>query len=765
MPPVVWTHRAERRLQTLLIRVDGGHHGLAGRVEDINQQLAGAFPAAHAVIVLDFYSGFRTRRGEHILLVDIRGDAECGTSIVKLADDQERLQRELSAWRSCTPICFAGNAVFMRLEARPTNETPPRLVLIYQDAQQHIGTDEIIWLETAVLRSVQFGAPDPRSVINAIADLYSQLGRVLYPAARIEAPDATGITLHPTQTPNNRHRGDEALAHSGEGRQQELAVFPPEFCDSPPNNARHRLDRALANWSNSSGPVEVRQQVSAAFPPEFGEYIDPVDYVQFLMAELDAGTPAASVLPRVLRGPAHGDMHGRNVLVGVEDNCAGSVAVYDYEHMSCDNLLAWDFVKMETELKIRALEGIVPPGRLAAFAACVEGFEARLAQLTHTCRETGVWRVDCNSSSSANAAFDRLAMIVLAIREQADLHLGTRRKRYRDWLHEYYFLLACYGVWTVTYDNQNERERTAAIVSAGVAAALYELGRPGNERGDGMSDTVQTLLAHRFPGYQELLRVVRRWNRTGSPGDENRRRAEELLSVLIDRYPTALHVWYEWAFAVRNQPTVALDRLARIDRQFHGRLDEDTYSLWGRCYKDKGHVQLDRGLAFPARSAERMLALTEADTEYKQASIQYEKGFKLSGNWFPGINLAFLTFMRAALARDRGLAEESARLLTEARRIAEELLAGSGRWFSHQPDDDIWHPATRGEASVLLGKWEEAIAHYTSAIRQRNALPRHLDSMGGQLRRIIQGYSLLDSPVLSDLAARLPELLSEPTGA
>lgn len=765
MPPVVWTHRAERRLQTLLIRVDAGHHGLAELVGDIDQQLTGAFPAARAVIVLDFYFGFRTRRGEYILLVDIRGDTDCGTCIVKLADDQERLQRELSAWRNCTPIGFAGNAVFMRLDARPTNEGQPRVVLVYQDAQQHIGTDETIWLETAVLRSVQFGAPSTQSVIDSLRELYSQLGRVLYPAARIEAPGSTGITLHPTQAPNNPRGGDEALAHSAESRQQELAVFPPEFSDSPPNNARHRLDRALANWNQDRGPVEVRQQVSAAFPPEFAEYIDPVDYVQFLLAELNAGTSAANVLPRVLRGPAHGDMHGRNVLVGVEDNRAGSVAVFDYEHMSCDNLLAWDFVKMETELKIRALEAIIPPGRLAAFAAQVQTFETRLAARTHACRERSVWPTNPISTSSDENAFQRLEMIVLAIREQADLHLGTRRKRYRDWLHEYYFLLVCYGVWTVTYENQTERQRAAALVSAGAAAALYELGRPGNERGDGMADTVQALLERRIPSYQELLRVVRRWNRPDNP--DNRPRADELLATLTSRYPTSLHVWYEWAFAVRKEPEKALARLVEIDRQFHGRLDEDTYALWGRCYKDTGHKHLDCGLALPARSPERMLALADADTQYKEASIQYGKGFELSWNWFPGINLAFMTFMRAALARDRGLAEESARLLEEAKRIARELLAESDGWQSRQPDDDIWHPATRGEASALLGLWDDAVAHYNAAVRQRTALPYHLKSMGEQLRWIIQGYSLLGHPVPPNLVVQFPQLLTipEPTGA
>src|SRR5215210_523827 len=56
----------------------------------------------------------------------------------------------------------------------------------------------------------------------------------------------------------------------------------------------------------------------------------------------------------MLRGCAHGDLHGRNILVGCVRDRVLWPAVFDYEDMSPCRLLGWDFVKMETELKIRA---------------------------------------------------------------------------------------------------------------------------------------------------------------------------------------------------------------------------------------------------------------------------------------------------------------------------------------------------------------------------------------------------------------------------
>lgn len=439
MPPtVVWTHRAERRLQDQLVRADGSAGGLGDALADADRRLAAAFPDAAAVVVLDQYAGFRARPGEAVLRVDVRCPHRPGTFVVKLGPD-DKLRREHDAWRNCQPCGFSGNRVFMALEPRAG---PGRSLaaLVYQDAAPHIGTDVVVPLDDAALQAVRTGSPGFRSVLAALRDLYDQLGDVLYSACRVADPDASGVALNPGP------------------------------------DGRRRLAGYLDLWEREPAAVEVRQQVGLAFPPMFDRYADPVDYFRFLDAELAAGTPPGRVLPRVLRGRAHGDLHGRNVLVGVRQNRAAAPAVFDYEHMSCDNLVGWDFVKLETELKVRGLAALHRRGRLDELAARAEEFETRLADRTLVHRDAGAWPTRA-AATPGERARDRLEALVLAVRGRAAEHLGDRQNRSREWLHEYYFLLACYGVCTVTFENLTPRERAAALVSAGVAAAQYEWGR------------------------------------------------------------------------------------------------------------------------------------------------------------------------------------------------------------------------------------------------------------------------------------------------
>ena len=63
----------------------------------------------------------------------------------------------------------------------------------------------------------------------------------------------------------------------------------------------------------------------------------------------ESGPPAGLLVPNMLRGFGHGDLHGRNVLVGLVRGQARWPALFDYENMGPDNLLAWDFVKIRPE--------------------------------------------------------------------------------------------------------------------------------------------------------------------------------------------------------------------------------------------------------------------------------------------------------------------------------------------------------------------------------------------------------------------------------
>ena len=100
-------------------------------------------------------------------------------------------------------------------------------------------------------------------------------------------------------------------------------------------------------------------------------------------------------MPVVVRGPSHGDLHGRNVLVGVEDGKDEVVhpALFDYEHMAADNLIGWDFVKLETELKIRAYPYVfADQGPIRRYIAAVQAFELELAEKTEHLGPTAAGR-------------------------------------------------------------------------------------------------------------------------------------------------------------------------------------------------------------------------------------------------------------------------------------------------------------------------------------------------------------------------------------
>ncbi len=122
-PNITWTRRAEEKLGTALRRTQGQTQSPAKELADINKRLAGAFPHAADVVVLNHYVGFKHRPNEHILQVDVRQPNDDRTYVVKLAG-HERLSREQSAWALCK--ITGANPVFMPLQAWPSRSRPPR---------------------------------------------------------------------------------------------------------------------------------------------------------------------------------------------------------------------------------------------------------------------------------------------------------------------------------------------------------------------------------------------------------------------------------------------------------------------------------------------------------------------------------------------------------------------------------------------------------------------------------------------------------------
>ena len=641
---------------------------------------------------------------------DVHRPQGANTYVVKFAAS-DRLARERDSWTQCG--LTDANPVFMPLLAVLDPQDPGQVcALAYQDAEAHIGSEDTLWFETAVQHSVRFNRPTLASIRDVVRNVYAQTGR-LYESARLEAARSVGIETMPIR-------------------------------DQP--DGRHRLNGTLELWNRPSA-LAIRRRVNAAFHIGFTRFIDPVDYFVFL----DREQQKASVLPEQVRGLAHGDLHGRNLLVGIDERDAANFpSLFDYEHIHRDNLIGWDFAEMETELKIRCYDHVFPERNEVSRARRIQDFEWRLMEATKRAHDTNHWSLD---QAAVGTAEDRLFSILLCIRREAHATLSRPRAGSIDWLYEYLFVLGAYGLTTVRYENQTPLERTASYISAGVAAAFWEdLCGP---RAAAPTD-LNTLQNWPCPGYHVPLAVARAWNR----GDESQRgKAEQLLDCLVEQYPAALHVWYEWAFNRAEQGRLgdAVKSLQQIQELFDDAIGEDAYSLWGRTYKQTGDRYLKYGRDCKPGSAEQLAAFEEADEAYALAVTRYQRAYDVDAGFFPGINLATLLFLRAGLNARLNRLAESAVLRMQSEEQAERLKRSS--FQEKLPDDHIWKRATKAEAAMLRGDWRDASERVPLARSiEKTARLQHLASMGNQFRRLIEAHGLFGETVPREPFAKVPEL-------
>jgi hypothetical protein len=152
-------------------------------------------------------------------------------------------------------------------------------------------------------------------------------------------------------------------------------------------------------------------------------------------------------------------------------------------------LIGLDFVKLETELKIRILPLVFDRPLQEDDSLHFQGFEQGLnlwswigqshahwpkleglAGPRPTQRGTVVTAAGPSPRPEVAKRLSRLRTILLEIRRLAAVTLGERAGRPTDWLREYLFLQMCYGLVTVRFENLKERELTSAFIAAGSAA-------------------------------------------------------------------------------------------------------------------------------------------------------------------------------------------------------------------------------------------------------------------------------------------------------
>ncbi len=393
----------------------------------IKDRLVQLFPDASIAIVQDVYVSYRVRPGEYILLVELsQAAARDGLYVVKLGDE-DRLRREFDGWTACRPDGLRHDLVLTTLEAH--RDKADRFIgLVYADADQIIGVDQTLSLEQAMLECIRFGVPTPESIADTLFLLYERLGLLLYRNSYTDDP------LNPT------------------------LPFSPERLD-------RKLIENLDHLKPGSGPAfDMRANANtAADTTGLPDAMLPPNL--FAMEVLDH---PGDLVPRLRRGYGHGDLHGRNVLVGRIGDRVLWPAVFDYGDMGTDNLIGWDFVKLETEFKVRAYPELFE-ARVLPYAAEVIRTERDLHIKTEACRSANRWP----NAPEDDTPLGRYRWLMLTIRRHAANHLGLYCGRSREWLAEYYFLLAIYGLNGIRFENLTEVQRLAGYLSAGVAAARY----------------------------------------------------------------------------------------------------------------------------------------------------------------------------------------------------------------------------------------------------------------------------------------------------
>lgn len=210
-------------------------------------------------------------------------------------------------------------------------------------------------------------------------------------------------------------------------------------------------------------------------------------------------------LPATLTGRTHGDLHADNIIVGVAGDEVEYPLLIDYGDMAVDNVIAWDFVKLETELKVRLLIKLfqdaasrgqvlshLPSVRLRSLVdrwdrgrdansdptvsrtqqiAFAYGFEKLLYERS---RETGLLpRRPQFQIDSATPAVDRALILLQTIRYMAGEQLGQHHARDNCWSQELEAAIAIYGLNTVKFSDTAYPpwQRLFTLVSAGMAAA------------------------------------------------------------------------------------------------------------------------------------------------------------------------------------------------------------------------------------------------------------------------------------------------------
>jgi tetratricopeptide repeat protein len=603
-------------------------------------------------------------------------------------------------------------------------------------------------LEEAVWNCVLSNAPDVNSVERAIRHVYSDLYRCLYRSCRTQPAETFRFYLRRLRGQPDRAQGEKS---------------------------------AWRKWHSEPWRKNLRRDLIWLFcghdAPDTAEpavYLDPFDYACWALR--------TRAIPATLVGRSHGDLHGRNVIVGVQRGEAEYPAVYDYGDMRDENVLVWDFVKLEMELKVRLVsrlyenadirDALLPkPGstkdesvsrrRHSSFQLAVESgpneeralrchqaafafaFETLLDQLTdciQTVADTsalhppGVYPPG-NRRITGSEPLDRALSVLLRIRQEAALCLGDWQIGRTDrnlWRPEYYFALVVYGLNVAKFKTYETPEYLTnfALVSAGVAAA--ELVATRHEpRAIG---AISAVPSSPYASYRTPLYYGRRlWN-TGRSAD-----MAEFLAKPSRRFEHAVPLMLEYGLALtdtgQHEETcrllAGLSDLCLVFRDF-----ETLCRIGAACKRSGDSALADRPVPFSELSTHRAWDM------YGMSYERYREAFEIaeaSEKYYPGVNAATLAWFRGERQR---AAEIAAAVLDSTRQFDFGKLSEVNRF---------WVQASRGEAALVLRKPEQAAQHYRDALALR--LANNLKAAHVAFAQVCRLYWALGPEIVEPTAA------------
>lgn len=194
--------------------------------------------------------------------------------------------------------------------------------------------------------------------------------------------------------------------------------------------------------------------------------------------------------------------------------------------------------------------------------------------------------------------------------------------------------------------------------------------------------------------------------------------AYDILGEGMERYPENPDIVYTAALAlaragsIRGSEALVERVLAETGAEHPVRVE--ALDLGGRLAKDCW-ARLPEG--------------PERERAGHRSCRLYGEAFRISGDYFPGINAATM----AALTGDA----------ETGRDLARGVLCICER---EDPDDpDFWLPATKAEAHLLLGRHDEAALDYARAARLAKRHPGHIASMRRQVRLLAASLEVPDA--------------------